>query len=91
MGSIRRQLRAAGASLVHLRAAAVRRALGNYAKPNKEYMARLVVARLPELTWQLPPHRKPWQAEHWRMPIFDAAALALAYFVVEMERRAEAP
>ena len=40
-----------------------------------------VLARIfPELVWQLPPKRKPWQAEHPRQTVFDAIALGLAYW-----------
>jgi hypothetical protein len=36
--------------------------------------------RLPELASRLPPKRKIWQSEDYRMSIFDAAALGIAYF-----------
>jgi hypothetical protein len=28
----------------------------------------------------VPPARKAWEAEHWRMPLFNAAALAIRYY-----------
>ena len=33
-----------------------------------------------ELRPVLPPRRKPWESEDYRMSIFDAAALGVAYF-----------
>ncbi len=31
------------------------------------------------LHWELPPKRKIWESEHYRMSVFSAAALAMAY------------
>jgi len=39
----------------------------------------------PELEWKLPPPRKPWQPENWRMLLFDAVALGFSYFALKME------
>ena len=36
---------------------------------------------MPELAAKLPPKRKIWQSEDYRMSIFDAAAVGVAYFV----------
>jgi hypothetical protein len=47
---------------------------------NKDDLAACVAARFPDLAWRLPPRRKYPHPEHYRMSIFDAAALALAYF-----------
>lgn len=47
---------------------------------NKDDLASRVACRFPDLAWKLPPRRKLWQREHYRMSIFDAAALALAYY-----------
>ena len=35
--------------------------------------------QFPELLSILPPKRKPWQSEDYRMGIFDAAAIGIAY------------
>src|SRR5438477_3179535 len=40
--------------------------------------ARRVAERFPVLTRALPPKRKAWESEHYRMSIFTAAALAMA-------------
>ena len=47
---------------------------------NKDDLASRVAAHFPDLAWKLPPRRKFWNREHYRMSIFDAAALALAYY-----------
>jgi len=47
---------------------------------NKDQIARLIVARFPELAPRLPPERKPWKSEDARMAIFDAAGFAMAFF-----------
>ena len=46
----------------------------------KHEIAHAVAQQLPELAPWLPPYRKPWMSEDYRMAIFDAAALALTYF-----------
>jgi len=46
--------------------------------------SRAVVRRafqFPELAPRLPPFRKPWMSEDYRMSIFDAAALGWSYFM----------
>ena len=47
---------------------------------NKYTIAVALVKQLPELAPKLPPERKIWQSEDYRMSIFDAAALGVAYF-----------
>jgi hypothetical protein len=47
---------------------------------NKDDLASRVAARFPDLAWKLPPPRTYPHREHYRMSIFDAAALALAYY-----------
>ena len=49
-------------------------------KPNKYEISCAVADRLPELAAKLPPKRKIWKNEHYRMSIFDAAAVGIAYF-----------
>ena len=52
---------------------------------NKHQIASVIAERFPEFLYILPPKRKPWQSEDYRMSIFDAAALGTAYF--EQKRR----
>jgi hypothetical protein len=47
---------------------------------NKDDLAACVAARFSDLAWKLPPRRKFPYREHYRMSIFDAASLALAYY-----------
>jgi hypothetical protein len=47
---------------------------------NKHEIASALAKRFPELAPKLPPKRKLWQSEDYRMSIFDAAALGVAYF-----------
>jgi hypothetical protein len=49
-------------------------------RKNKDDIARMVADRFPELSWRLPPKRKPWQSEPARQSIFDAASLGVFYF-----------
>ncbi len=47
-------------------------------KGTKQARAELLAARFPlELGLRLPPTRRPWMSEDYRMDIFDAVALAL--------------
>ena len=47
---------------------------------NKHAVAVVLTKQLPILASKLPPKRKPWESEDYRMSIFDAAALGVAYF-----------
>jgi hypothetical protein len=48
---------------------------------NKHEIATVLAQRYPALAAKLPPKRKCWQSEDYRMSIFDAAALGVvAYF-----------
>ncbi len=47
----------------------------------KKYtIAVALTKQLPELAPRLPQVRKIWKSEDYRMSIFDAAALGVAYF-----------
>ena len=41
--------------------------------------ARRVAEHFPVLTRELPPKRRAWESEHYRMSIFDAAALLFSH------------
>jgi hypothetical protein len=47
---------------------------------NKYEVASVLAKQFPTLASRLPPKRKIWQSEDYRMGIFDAAALGVAYF-----------
>ncbi len=59
---------------------AVREAFAGSDASTKEQIAGVIAARYPELLPYLPPPRKCWMSEDVRMSIFDAAALAQAFF-----------
>jgi hypothetical protein len=48
---------------------------------NKYEVASALAKQFPDLALRLPPKRKCWQSEDYRMGIFDAAASGVAYFV----------
>jgi Holliday junction resolvasome RuvABC endonuclease subunit len=50
------------------------------ASANKHQIAVAIARQFPELAPRLPPPRKPWMSEDYRMSIFDAAALGIAFF-----------
>lgn len=58
----------------------IKKAFGGEKRLTKYQIASALAERFPELTWRLPPKRKIWQSEDYRMSIFDAAALGTAYF-----------
>ena len=47
---------------------------------NKDLIAEAIAKHIPAFERYLPPRRKPWMAEHARMSLFDAAALALTFY-----------
>ena len=50
------------------------------AHSNKDKRATAIAGQFPELLSLLPPKRKIWDSEDYRMKIFDAAAIGVAYF-----------
>jgi Holliday junction resolvasome RuvABC endonuclease subunit len=52
----------------------------------KHQIATTIADHLPILSLQLPPVRKAWMPEDYRMSIFDAVALAFTYFDWESKR-----
>jgi hypothetical protein len=61
-------------------ASSLRNFFSRDATANKHDIARMIADRFPELSWRLPPKRKPWQSEPKRQSIFDAASLGVFYF-----------
>jgi Holliday junction resolvasome RuvABC endonuclease subunit len=58
----------------------VRRTFFDDGKGTKHAVAEILAKRFPEeLASRLPPKRKPWMSEDYRMNIFDAVALALMF------------
>ncbi len=46
----------------------------------KSRMARAIAEQFPELAPRVPPVRKPWMSEDYRMNIFDAVGLGVTFF-----------
>jgi len=53
---------------------------------NKHQIATAIAERFPDLLSVLPPQRKSWQSEDYRMSVFDAAAIGIAFFTREGRR-----
>jgi hypothetical protein len=77
--TLRAVARQSGITIVDVRSAAVQNYFRSRNARTKYEIAHAVASLLPELAWKLPPQRKVWQAEHYRMTIFDAAAIALTH------------
>jgi hypothetical protein len=60
----------------------VRRFFIQYGVATKHQIASLLAEWFEDLSWKLPPKRKPWQSEDHNMPIFDAAATGMTFFDV---------
>ena len=60
---------------------------------NKYEVASALAKQFPALASRLPPKRKCWQSEDYRMSILDAAALGVAYFTRRrpVTKRADVP
>jgi hypothetical protein len=59
---------------------AVKHAFAECPNQTKYEIAVAIGKRFPELAPRVPPFRKPWMSEDYRMSIFDAVALGLAIF-----------
>ena len=59
----------------------LRKSLLNDPNGTKHQMATEIAKQFPDaLAEKLPPKRRAWDVEHWRMGMFDAAALALTFW-----------
>jgi Holliday junction resolvasome RuvABC endonuclease subunit len=68
----------------------VKRRFAESGASNKQEIAVAIANRFSELAPRLPRFRKPWMSEDYRMSIFDAVALAIAFFQFQKEKRARA-
>jgi hypothetical protein len=68
----------------------VKRAFAGHDR-NKDEIAAVLGERFPELASRIPPRRKIWMSEDYRMWIFDAAALGVAYFDRAARRSSPVP
>ena len=66
----------------------VRRGFFADAKGTKHALAEILAQRFPEeLGFRLPPKRRPWMSEDYRMDIFEAVALALMIRLTRQSKR----
>jgi hypothetical protein len=74
-----------------LSAREIQKAFDGQTRRGKYEIASAVAHRFRELAWILPPKRKCWQSEDYRMSIFDAVALGVAYFTRQTKPRPVEP
>lgn len=77
--AIRQGAKQHGADVISVRPAAISHYFSRYDATTKYQVAQVVAATMPELAWKLPPKRRPWESEHYRMSIFDAAAVVIVH------------
>jgi len=65
----------------------VREAFKEYGAGIKDEIASAIVGLFPELEWRLPPKRKIWTKEDFRLAIFDAVSAAIAFHKTESADR----
>jgi hypothetical protein len=75
---IRKVAAAHGVRVRALSRTSARRAFPN--AHNKHELALAVATRIPSLSPYIPPKRKSWKPEHYRMSMFGAAAIGLSHF-----------
>ena len=58
----------------------IKAAFAQYGAESKDAIARAIAGLLPEFEQHVPPVRKIWMSEDYRMVLFDAVALAMTYY-----------
>ena len=76
INSVREKAEARRVGVRLLSPRAIQKAFGSQKRVARYEIASALTERFPELNWLLPPKRKCWESEDYRMSIFDAAALA---------------
>jgi len=69
-----------GISTMRFSRAEIRRSFDSLRSPSRHAIVHAIVAQIPTFEAYIPPVRKIWQTEDRRMVLFDAAALALAFY-----------
>jgi hypothetical protein len=80
--AIKRRAKLHSVEVISIRSATMRHYFGRYNAATKYQIAQSVATLLPELAWKLPRKRKPWETEHHRMSIFDAAAVVVVHLAL---------
>jgi len=73
-------------SVCRFSAKQVRNLFARFGAASKDDRARVIVQTFPELVPRLPPVRRPWMSEDYRMGIFDAVSLGLTFFFTRRQR-----
>jgi hypothetical protein len=79
IAAIKRRTKQYNVEVISIRPATIRNYFSPHDATTKYQIAQSVATLLPELAWKLPRNRKPWETEHHRMSIFDAAAVVIAH------------
>jgi Holliday junction resolvasome RuvABC endonuclease subunit len=58
----------------------IKAAFAQYGAESKDAIARAIARLLPEFEQHVPPVRKIWMSEDYRMGLFDAVALAMTFY-----------
>jgi hypothetical protein len=66
----------------------IKKLFRDYGATTKYEIATALAKSFPELAWQLPHPRRPWETEHWHMPIFDATALGVVHIGLRVDPEA---
>jgi hypothetical protein len=77
---LRRESRLRTIPMLIMRRKDVRDTFRNLQGRSKDAIAAELAQMFPELLSKLPPRRRIWHGEHPTMPLFDAVALAVAYW-----------
>lgn len=72
--------RGAGASVHAYSRSDIQTHFADYGATSKDAIARVITRLMPEFEQHLPPIRKIWMSEDYRMGVFDALALALTFY-----------
>ncbi len=79
VNAVKKQTKQHGVEIVRRGPRAIRRHFSQRNAHTKYEIAQVVATTLPELAWKLPPKRRLWEPENYRMSIFDAAAAVVAF------------
>jgi hypothetical protein len=83
---VRRETRRRSIAMRLVSSGAVKRLFLQYGCGTRNQIANKLSERFPELSWKLPPKRKPWNSERPRMIIFDAVATGVTFLQKENNR-----
>ena len=72
--------RTCGTSIHWYRRSDIKTSFSQHGARSKDAIARNIAQQMPEFEQHLPPLRKIWMSEDYRMGIFDAVALAVTYY-----------